>query len=108
MINFFQLFQLFDSDKYINVDTDVVTSLTAIDPLMVDWTQGTCGRSFAEVMKTSGAAAEKTNQPEDEPEIVADEDENRKITAAEALKKFELRLRLNSVSAQVQTLNGSG
>ena len=107
MINFFQLFQFFDSDKYINVDTDVVTFLTAIDPLMVDWTQGTCGKSFAEVMETSGAAAEKTNQPEDEPEIVADENENRKI-AAEALKKFELRLRLNSVSAQVQTLNGSG
>ena len=107
MINFFQLFQFFDSDKYINVDTDVVTSLTAIDPLMVDWTQGTCGRSFAEVMKTSGAAAEKTNQPEDEPEI-ADEDENRKITAAETLKKFELRLSLHSVSAQVQILNGSG
>ena len=53
---------------------------------MVDWTQGTCGKSFAEVMETSGAAAEKANQPEDEPEIVADEDENRKITAAEALK----------------------
>ena len=107
MINFFQLFQLFDSDKYINVDTDVVTSLTAIDPLMVDWTQETCSKSFAEVMETSGAAAEKTNQPEDEPEIVADEDENRKI-AAETLKKFELRLSLHSVSAQVQTLNGSG
>ena len=107
MINFFQLFQFFDSDKYINVDTDVVTSLTAIDPLMVDWTQETCGKSFAEVMETSGAAAEKTNQPEDEPEIVADEDENRKI-AAETLKKFELRLSLHSVSAQVQTLNGSG
>ena len=59
-------------------------------------------------METSGAAAEKTNQPEDEPEIVADENGNRKITATETLKKFELRLSLNSVSAQVQTLNGSG
>ena len=59
-------------------------------------------------METSGAAAEKTNQPEHEPEIVADEDENRKITATETLKKFGLRLSLNSVSAQVQTLNGSG
>ena len=30
---------------------------------------------------------EEANQPEEEPEIVADEDENRKI-AAEALKKL--------------------
>ena len=30
-----------------------------------------------------------SNQSEEEPEIVADEDENRKITAAEALKKLD-------------------
>ena len=34
-------------------------------------------------------AAKAANQSEEEPEIVADEDENRKITAAEALKKLD-------------------
>ena len=34
-------------------------------------------------------AAKAANQSEKEPEIVADEDENRKITAAEALKKLD-------------------
>ena len=33
--------------------------------------------------------ARAANQSEEEPEIVADEDENRKITAAEDLKKFD-------------------
>ena len=33
--------------------------------------------------------ARAANQFEEEPEIVADEDEDRKITAAEALKKFD-------------------
>ena len=36
----------------------------------------------------SDAAAEEANQSEDEPEIIADENKNRKITAAEALKKL--------------------
>ena len=36
-------------------------------------------------METSDAAAEEVNQSEEEPEIVTDGDENRKITAAEAL-----------------------
>ena len=36
-------------------------------------------------METSNAAAEEANQSEEEQEIVTDEDENRKITAAEAL-----------------------
>ena len=36
-------------------------------------------------METSVAAAEVANRSEEEPEIVTDEDENRKITAAEAL-----------------------
>ena len=34
-------------------------------------------------------AAKAANQSEEEPEIVPDEDENRKITAAEALKKLD-------------------
>ena len=33
-------------------------------------------------------AAKAANQSEEEPEIAADENENRKITAAETLKKF--------------------
>ena len=33
-------------------------------------------------------AAKAANQSEDDPEIAADEDENRKITAAETLKKL--------------------
>ena len=33
-------------------------------------------------------AAEEANQSEEEPEIVTDEDGNRRITAAEALKKL--------------------
>ena len=36
----------------------------------------------------SDAAAEEANQSEEEPEIIADENKNRKITAAEALKKL--------------------
>ena len=36
----------------------------------------------------SDAAAEEANQSEDEPEIIADENKNRKIIAAEALKKL--------------------
>ena len=34
-------------------------------------------------------AAKAANQSEEEPEIVADQDESRKITAAEALKKLD-------------------
>ena len=40
-------------------------------------------------METSDAAANKANQSEEEPEIVTDEDKNRKITVAEALKKLD-------------------
>ena len=36
-------------------------------------------------METSNAAADEANQSEEESEIVTDEDENRKITAAKAL-----------------------
>ena len=46
-------------------------------------------KSIAEVMETSDAAANKANQSEEEPEIVTDEDKNRKITVAEALKKLD-------------------
>ena len=38
-------------------------------------------------METSDAVAKEANQSEKEPEIVTREDKNRKITAAEALKK---------------------
>ena len=34
-------------------------------------------------------AAKATNQSVEEPEVVADEDENKKITAAEALKELD-------------------
>ena len=42
-----------------------------------------------EVTETSNAAAEEAKQSEEEPEIVTEEDENRTITAAEALKKLD-------------------
>ena len=45
-------------------------------------------------------AADEANQSEEEPQIVTDEDENRKITAAEALKK------LNEVENLIE-VNGS-
>ena len=40
-------------------------------------------------METSDAAAKEANQSEEEPEIVTNEDKNKKITAAEALKKLD-------------------
>ena len=46
-------------------------------------------KSIAEVIETSDAAANKDNQSEEEPEILKDEDKNRKITVAEALKKLD-------------------
>ena len=46
-------------------------------------------KSVAEIMETRDVAAKEANQPEEKPQIVADEDDNRKITAAEALKKFD-------------------
>ena len=57
---------------------------------MVDWRQEIRNKSTVEVMETSDAAAEEANQSEEELDIVTDEDENRKIAAAEALKKLEL------------------
>ena len=48
-----------------------------------NWGQKIRNKSIAEVMETSDAA-EEANQSKEEPEIVTDEDENRKI-AAEAL-----------------------
>ena len=39
-------------------------------------------------METSDATAEEAKQSEEESEIVTKEDENRKITAAEALKRL--------------------
>ena len=72
-------------DEYIDFDIDVVTSLSAIDPLMVEWRQETSNKNIAEVIETSNVAVEEANQSEEGPEIVTDEDEKRKITAAEAL-----------------------
>ena len=40
-------------------------------------------------METSDAAAKEANQSEEEPEIVTDENKNKKITAAEALWKLD-------------------
>ena len=40
-------------------------------------------------METSDAAAKEANQSEVEREIVIDEDENKKITAAETKKKLD-------------------
>ena len=50
-----------------------------------NWRQEICNKIIAEVMETSNAAADEANQSEEESEIVTDEDENRKITAAKAL-----------------------
>ena len=72
-------------DEYINFDIDFVTSLPAIDPVMVEWRQETSNKTIAEVIETSNVAVEEANQSEEGSEIVIDEDENRKITAAEAL-----------------------
>ena len=51
--------------------------------------QETGNKSIAKVIETSNAAAKEANQSKEEPEIVTDEDENRKITASEALKKLD-------------------
>ena len=64
-------------DECINFDTDVVVSLLAIDPLMIDWGQETHNKSIAEVIEMSNAAAKEANQSKEGPEIVTDEDENR-------------------------------
>ena len=74
-----------DIDEIIDFDFEVVTSLSAIDPLVVDWRQEPRNKSIAEVMERSDPAIEEANQSEEETEIVTDEDEIRKITAAEAL-----------------------
>ena len=86
---FDQLSSKTDIHKYIDFDIEVVTSLLAIDMLMVDWRQETRNKSIAEVMETSDAAAEEAKQSKEEPEIVTDEDKNSKITAAETLKKLD-------------------
>ena len=73
-------------DGYINFDIEVIASLSAINPLIVKWRQETSTKNIAEVIKTSNAAVEEVNQSEEELEIVPDGDENRKITAVEALE----------------------
>ena len=40
-------------------------------------------------METSDAAAREDNQSKEQPQIVRDEDENRKITAAETLNNYD-------------------
>ena len=44
---------------------------------------------MADALETSDAAAEEASQPEEEPEILTNEDENRQITVAEVLKKLD-------------------
>ena len=46
-------------------------------------------KSIAEDMDMSNAAVKEANYSEEEAEIVTDEDESRKITAAETLKKLD-------------------
>ena len=75
---FDQLSSETDIDEYIGFGIEIVTSSPAIDLLMVDWRQ-----------ETSNAATKEANQSEEEQEIATDEDENRKITAAETLKKLD-------------------
>ena len=53
---------------------------------MVDRRQEIRNKRITEVMETSDAAADEANQSEEESEIETDENKNRKITAAEALK----------------------
>ena len=49
-------------------------------------------------------AAKAANQSEDDPEIAADEDENRKITAAETLKNLdEVKISTKSTEATIST-----
>ena len=43
---------------------------------MVEWRQETRSKSIAEIIETSDAAAEETNQSEEKPKIVTDEAEN--------------------------------
>ena len=73
-------------DGYINFEIEVITSLSAINPLIVKWRQETSTNNISEVIETSNAAVEEVNQSEEELEIVPDGDENRKITAVEALE----------------------
>ena len=61
---FDQLSSETDIDEYIDFDIEVVTSLPAIDPVMVDWRQETHNKSIAEVMETGDAAAKEVNQSE--------------------------------------------
>ena len=72
-----------DIDKYIDFYIEFVTSLPVIDLLMLDWTREIRNKSIAEVMETREA-----NQSEKKPEIVADKDENRKITPAEVYRSL--------------------
>lgn len=44
---------------------------------------------MADASETSDATAEEASQPEEEPEILTNEDENRQITVAEVLKKLD-------------------
>ena len=44
---------------------------------------------MADVSETCDAAAEGASQPEEEPEMATNEDENRQITVAEVLKKLD-------------------
>ena len=56
---------------------------------MVDRRQEIRNKRITEVMETSDAAADEANQSEEESEIETDENKNRKVTAAEALKKLD-------------------
>ena len=52
------------------------------------WTEVIWKALYSSLAEHVPLAAKAANQSKEEPEIVADEDENRKITAAETLKKL--------------------
>ena len=91
---FWELFDQLSLETVINDTSNLTLKLlhpyeVETDLLIVEWRQKTTNKSITEVIETSDAAAKKVNQSEEEPEIVTDEDENRKITASEALKKLD-------------------
>ena len=58
---FDELFSETVMDEYIYFDIEIVTSLSATDPLIVEWSQETSNKNIAEVIETSNAAVEEAN-----------------------------------------------
>ena len=49
-------------DEYIDFDIEVCTSLSAINPLIVEQRQETSNKNIAEVIETISSAVEEANQ----------------------------------------------